>query len=193
MIHYLCILPVLARGFDFFDYVGILGIVLVTTTLLMRLKKRRAKAARAPTAQEQIQKNRQHRGMRGDLETLMVEIEELSKRFATQLDAKSIQLEGLLNEADQRIARLERLRQEVAEAGSASFDAPRGYGLPSAGQEVGSPPGDRPSTVIKGPDNDPLTRSVYALADQGHDADQIARQLNEHVGKVELILALRQP
>ena len=191
MIHYLCILPILARTFKASDFVVVLGIVMVTTSLLMALRKRRAKAAAAPTAQEQIQQTRQHRGMRGDLETLMVEIEELSKRFASQLDAKSIQLEGLLNEADQRIARLERLKQDNTEARPSSFNATGGQNSPLAGQEAESS-GGRPSTVIKGAANDPLTRSVYELADQGHDADQIARQLNEHVGKVELILALRQ-
>ncbi len=38
---------------------------------------------------------------------------------------------------------------------------------------------------------DPLTRSVYKLADSGHDTVSIARELDEQIGKVELILALR--
>lgn len=38
---------------------------------------------------------------------------------------------------------------------------------------------------------DTLTRSIYALADAGSDPLEIAKQLDEHVGKVELILALR--
>ena len=138
-----------------------------------------------PTAQEQIQQNRQHRGMRSDLERLMVEIEELSKRFASQLDAKSIQLDRLLSEADQRIAQLERLGRDAVEFGPSSFDTTvGGPGSSPTGQETGSS-NDQASV-------DPLTRSVYELADQGHDASQIARQLNEHVGKVELILALRR-
>jgi hypothetical protein len=39
---------------------------------------------------------------------------------------------------------------------------------------------------------DPLTRSVYELADGGLAAVDIARRLDEQVGKVELILALRR-
>lgn len=39
---------------------------------------------------------------------------------------------------------------------------------------------------------DPVARSIYRLADQGASAMDIARKLNEHLGKVELILALRQ-
>lgn len=38
---------------------------------------------------------------------------------------------------------------------------------------------------------DPLTRSVYALADDGRSSVEIARELDEQIGKVELILALR--
>lgn len=38
---------------------------------------------------------------------------------------------------------------------------------------------------------DPLTRGVYNLADQGYAPVQIAQELEEHIGKVELILALR--
>jgi hypothetical protein len=40
---------------------------------------------------------------------------------------------------------------------------------------------------------DPLTRSVYEHADTGLSALEIAQQLDEQVGKVELILALREP
>ena len=189
MIQYLCILPVVARGLQLTDFVMFIGVALVTTSLLMRFRKRRAKAARAPTAQEQIQQNRQHRGMRGDLETLMVEIEALSKRFATQLDAKSIQLERLLDEADQRIARLEGLGQDAAES---RFDTDSGgLGSSPAGPEAGSSD-DQASALAQEAGDDPLARSVYELADQGSDANQIARQLNEHVGKIELILALRR-
>lgn len=39
---------------------------------------------------------------------------------------------------------------------------------------------------------DPLSASVYELADRGRSPVEIAQQLDEQVGKVELILALRQ-
>ena len=37
----------------------------------------------------------------------------------------------------------------------------------------------------------PLARRIYQLADSGRDSAQIAQELEEHIGKVELILALR--
>jgi hypothetical protein len=39
---------------------------------------------------------------------------------------------------------------------------------------------------------DPLARAVFELADAGRTPVQIAGELNEHTGKVELILNLRK-
>lgn len=47
------------------------------------------------------------------------------------------------------------------------------------------------STNNREKDADPLTASVYELADRGLQSVAIAQNLDEHVGKVELILALR--
>jgi hypothetical protein len=49
-----------------------------------------------------------------------------------------------------------------------------------------------PSLVASDPSGpDPLTGEIYRLSDQGMPAIEIARRMNQHVGKVELILALR--
>lgn len=49
-----------------------------------------------------------------------------------------------------------------------------------------------PTILVSDPTGpDPLTGEVYRLADQGMPSVEIARRLNQHVGKVELILALR--
>jgi hypothetical protein len=44
---------------------------------------------------------------------------------------------------------------------------------------------------VRSTTSDPLCASVYSLADSGSDAVAIAKQLDEHIGKVQLILALR--
>ncbi len=164
----------------------VLGVALITTSLLMRYRKRRTKSrvADSVTPQEQIERVRQQRGMRGDLEDLMVEIEQLAKRFSAQLDAKSMELERLLEHADRSIARLERLRGD--EAGDSRMGGGGGQadgygGVPQAGVGVGEAGGG----------NDALARSVYTLADQGLGPGEIAEKLGELVGKIELILALR--
>lgn len=153
-------------------WLPVLGLALIVTGLMMSLRKRRQAAAR-PTAIEQLERSRQTRAMQGDLEELMVEIERLTRRFAAQLDAKTQQLESLMREADQRIATLQRLREvgpdEHAVAPSPFDAAPGGA-----------------------PDAAPLARRVGELADRGLSPVEIARELDEHVGKIELVLALRK-
>jgi hypothetical protein len=150
----------------------LLGLVLVISALMMAAAKRRKRQGGSLTAREQMQRLDQTSGMRGDLEQLMVEIEQLAKRMGAQLDVKAMRLEQLLRQADQRVAELERLQR--AEPGQAS-----------------APPAPRPQAPPAAPE-DPLARNIYQLADAGNDSIEIARQLNEHVGKVELILALRR-
>jgi hypothetical protein len=48
-----------------------------------------------------------------------------------------------------------------------------------------------PPPAQAGRATDPLTRQIYELADEGQTPVEIARRLDEQVGKVELILALR--
>ncbi len=174
------VVPVLAQQFKFTDGMLVLGVVLITTSMLMMFRKRRKSRAPVPTSLETVERMRQQRGMRGDLEELMVEIEQLSKRFATQLNAKSIELEQLIEEADQRIAQLQQVR---GQPGSAVRD--------TLTMDAYSPSPGSGSPASQTPADDPLTKSVYELADQGLTPEQIAQRVGEHVGKVELILALR--
>ena len=142
-------------------------------------------------AREQLERARQKQAMRGDLDQVMVEIEQLAKRFGAQLDAKTIALERLIRQADGRIDELKRLHEAGPSRdgvnNDASADAPRR-------------PAPRADTPHHAPDphhgtvgeDDALRRDVYNLADQGLAPPQIARRLDEHVGKVELMLALRR-
>jgi len=154
------------------------GVLLVTTALMIRLRNRRREQLPNLSAAEQIERNRQARGMRGDLEQVMVEVEQLARRFGAQLDAKSIQLNKLIEQADERIARLEALEQTKGQMPSSQMVMPPA--------QAPQPPG-----VLRDNSEDELTQSIYRLADAGNDAVEIARTLREHVGKIELILALR--
>lgn len=153
-------------------WLPVLGLALIVTGLMMSLRKRRRASVR-PTAAEALERSRQTRAMQGDLEQLMVEIERLTRRFAAQLDAKTQQLESLVREADQRIARLERLGR-------------------GSGETLAAPPSPFEDEVGKDAASDPLTRRIAELADRGMSSVEIARELDEHVGKVELVLALRK-
>jgi len=45
--------------------------------------------------------------------------------------------------------------------------------------------------MMDAPSGDLVSRKVYELADEGVPSVEIAKRLDQHLGKVELILALR--
>ncbi len=180
--------------FQFTHLLPVAGIIMIITSLMMWQRKRKLRGSCLSPAEE-LERNKQLRGMRGDLEELMVEIEQLAKRLSTQLDAKTIELDMAVHRADERLKELRRLSDGGASLGNAASTAGSGgkagaSGGASAATATTAPP--QAEVPEQGP-VDPLARSVHQLADKGLTATAIAQQLNEHIGKIELILALRQP
>ena len=170
----------------------ILGVLFITAWLILRIRKRGVRGMGQPTAREHLERYKTRDAVRGDLEGLMVDIEELARRLGAQLDAKSRELERRIAEADQRIARLggaalppaaDRFEPQAAAPADPPGEAPDEPG-PPASADPGEPP--------PGPGEDPLVAQVHGLADAGQTASQIAAELGEHIGKIELILALRR-
>lgn len=136
------------------------GVLLIIMSLMLGIRKKRRRIRQRGSARDQLERLKEQTAVRGDLEQIMVEIDQLARQMGAQLDAKSIALEKLIRNAEQTIARLEQLHHVAA---------------------------DRPAL----PAGDPQTTRVYQLADEGLSAIEIAQKLDEHVGKVELILSLR--
>jgi hypothetical protein len=162
------------------DALLVCGVALVVAWQLMRLRSKTRNRRPMASPQELIERNRQVRGMQGQLEELMVEVEAMARRFGVQMDAKARRLENLLAQADERIEELRELQGQPPRDSSPHFE--------QANEPQQTQLSPRPVEPII---EDPLAASVYSLADSGLDAHAIAMQLNEHVGKVELILALR--
>jgi hypothetical protein len=99
------------------------------------------------------------------LSSVMADAEELAQLLAERMDRQAAKLEQLIAAADQRLANLEK---------------------------AASQPAPTPRPVPRREVMDPLSRQVYDLSDKGLPPVEIARQLNQQTGKVELILALRQ-
>ncbi|MEM1354868.1 MAG: hypothetical protein AAGH88_08295 [Planctomycetota bacterium] len=156
----------------------ILGIMFIIAAMFSLGRSRKRSAQGKVTARDNLERARQRQGVRDDLESLMVDIEQMARRLSAQLDAKAVQVEKANREADERIAQLLALREQLARPGD-----------PQAMDLTDPAPAPSPGDPAEG---DPLTHQVYALADQGLGPGDIARQLNEHAGKVELILALRK-
>jgi len=167
------------------NYLLVAGVALLVFIFWFNVRKRVARNENLDP-REKIERDKQVGGMKNDLRSMMVELDELTRRFSSQLDAKAVKLERLIEQADQRIAQLN--GQVGAKHGVIETpDAPE--------DEEGEPLREAASggdEIAAEDETDPLAENVYRLSDEGHDAGEIARQLDEHIGKVELILALRQ-
>ncbi len=140
----------------------------------------------------------------------LVAAHESARLLMTALDARCKTLEILLRQADERIRQLEdALDDRVGASISPTRTAvpERTHRIPNETWASASPspaahkeeasdesPGVDAASFGAGYFSetiDPLAASVYELADRGCTPLEIARNLDEQVGKVELILALR--
>ena len=146
------------------------GVVILTVMALSNLRRRMRQQSRQTTLdpRERIESFESEAKKRQLVEGYMANAEELTARLAAHMDNKAAWLEKLMEDADERIRRLEliehRSAQESSQASGAQLE----------------------------PGEDPMKLRIYALADQGLPPLEIARQLDQHTGKVELVLALRR-
>lgn len=109
------------------------------------------------------------------LDAVIRDTDELAERLAAAMDARAERLEALIRDADDRIRRLEAARliptPQPAHAQAARAQSHHPASLDASG--------------------DPIHSQVFALADQGLPALEIARRVGQPTGQVELILALR--
>lgn len=184
----------------------ILGVLFITAWMVIRIRKRSTRNANQPSAREQLERYRTRDAVRGDLEGLMVDIEQLARRLGSQLDAKSQQIESLLAQADQRIAALggqspaaatpvDRYEPSTGPADPVASDPPAPDSAPGSASVSDSVPASAAANRAPSPDSaepEPLVARVHALSDQQRSPADIARELDEPIGKIELILALRR-
>ncbi|MFK7789285.1 MAG: hypothetical protein AB8C95_07330 [Phycisphaeraceae bacterium] len=152
--------------------IAVVGILFIIMAMFSLGRARKGKATVRGSARDHVERARQKQVVRDDLEALMVDINRMARDLGGQLDAKIIRIEKANEEADQRIAQLQALRDELSNPSAMQAD------------QLVTP-------QANAADVDPLTKQVYALADQGKGPADIAQALDEHVGKIELILALR--
>jgi len=133
----------------------------------------------------------QQRGVERQMQNLLVDLSEMSRQITAQLDTRSLKLELLIKEADEKIARMETLASRPNPDGqSTNGNGPYGFGTEV--QPAGLPP--RPvetSNLAPAPEIDGRHLTIYALADEGTSVRDIASKLDRPTGEIELILALR--
>lgn len=178
--------------------IAALGIAMITSVLLRRWfrKSRRANEDRDRPVREQRERL-QNRAERDSLDQLMVEVQELTRVCAAQIENRATKLEYLIELADQRLRELERACADAEPTGSVSGRVSnRSDRVVPENRPERSPTtrdwsdASEPSYSAVHTDGDPLTKRIHELSQMGLKSIEIARQLDEQVGKVELILAL---
>jgi len=161
------------------------------------MKKKKDPLARSPNKNSLSQQ----RNVERQMESLLVELSEMARQITAQLDTRSAKLEALIQEADNRIAQLQQAAVEapahgeaIARSNGSSGVRPAGNesaAAESAGSAMQSSAALAATMAVEPMPPNPQHAQVYALADLGTAATDIARQLNRPRGEVELILALR--
>lgn len=136
--------------------------------MLVRPKLRK----RDPLARLSSSTLSQERTVERQMQNLLVELSEMSRQISAQLDTRAAKLEAMIREADEKLAELRHASGAAAEPRPPS---------PCSITEPAPPPAEL----------DPRHAEIYALADTGRDAHQIATELSRPRGEIELILALR--
>lgn len=159
-------------------------LLLVVISSMLWSARRKPKAPRFdPEAfqRKEFSAMKDPRGMQGDLQELIIELEELSRRINAQIDTKFAKLEASIMHADERIEALRLLiQQATGQSGiDVTVDRERDESVPTASD---------PRVPA-----DPRHAQVYALADADKSSMEIARETGIPTGEVELILGLRNP
>jgi hypothetical protein len=168
------------------SYLPMMAVVAVVGIGVMLMISIRGKIARRnadrPSPRELIEQLKATGRHRGESQSASAELLESARQLAAKLDNKAARLEVLIQQADERIS----LMSQLSGTGGVAQD---GRSLTG----VAEPDRARTPVAASGPplSLDPLTQSVYELADTGYQPIQIAQELDEQVGKVELILSLR--
>ncbi len=162
---------------------GVLILVMIMIRMLKRNLSRNA-TAKEGTPRERLDQLRAQASAISPVDTYEAEAEELTRRLSAIMDNKAARLELLIEEADDRLARLDR-----ASLGASVQTRPMEH---DAGAFRTSAP--EPARTAPPPERhvDPTQRQIYELADSGLGPVEIAQRLDQPIGQVELILNLRR-
>ena len=157
-----------------------IGIVYVASRRQRRpypTDRRSQREARKPAADIQV--------LQSDLGSLITELESLSARLSAEAESRESKLHGLIAQADERIAALQ---SQVSSPTASRPLGPNPVNTPTASmptlRSLVAPASSVPAT-------DDRHRAIYALADEGLTAVEIAQRTGQRAGEIELILNLR--
>ncbi len=190
-----------------------MGVVLIVVVAWVTIRNRGAASARPASAKDRLAELKMSAspgpiGPSVDAATIVsaatADVRRVAAELSASLDQKSRGLEELIAAADRRIATLSALEAAVTErrsAGPVLADslAPavrpptiRAAAYMTANTGRNTSQGVLASDESPSPAGNALQDEVVRLSRQGLTSVQIAQKLNQHVGTIELVLALRR-
>ena len=130
----------------------------------------------------------QQRSVERQMETLLVELADMSRQMSAQLETRAVKLELLLKEADGKIAELQSLSQRSYDSMPQQIPQAR---VIDESLAVPSPVVPLPPIVAEPMMIDPQHAEIYRRIDAGQNIPEIASAMNRPNGEIQLILALR--
>ncbi len=166
---------------------GALAAIAVVTYFSLRTSHRKLRESNRVDAREPIERFKNREPLRNDMEELLVQLQELSRNINAQIDTRFAKLEASIRAADERIARLHHLAEDVPPPPEV-FDemVDDDDALPA---DAAAAPASRAVPEPQQPAS--AHEHVYQMADAGRSPVDIARQTGRTTGEIELILALR--
>lgn len=164
-------------------YAILVGVVLLVAIMLrLTYRKQRAQGPSPGTfAREHLAKIKEEHGMKGDIEELMVQLQELSRDIGAQIDTRFAKLEASIQSADERIETLQKLIRTAQAKPAIDLMADD-----DVKPQPIQPQPPKPAAV------DVLRSRILALADAGKDPIEIAMEIGRTPGEIELILSLER-
>ncbi len=162
--------------------ISLLIIVLLRGTYRHLGRRRSARNKIEPHLERVPRPGTEHRSLSsatGDALKWQVELQETARTAKGELDSKMRVLQLLIAQARSEADRLERVLSRLESTGEE----------PTGEEPTGAPCPEEPSSRL--PRSMDRQAELFALADQGLSATEIAEQVGTPVGEVELILSLR--
>lgn len=161
---------------------ALMACAIVMLTIAVHRRRREGFGNTPKPPRERMDELAHQRGVKDDMQALLAELQDLSRKINAQIDTKFAKLETAIADADRRIEALQRLSHAVR--GEPTLDVTVGEDTQADPQ-----PGLRAAPAEAGLQD--RHAAVYELADEGKSAVEIAQALGRTPGEIELILALR--
>jgi hypothetical protein len=179
----------LAQGTKPIDPTSWIMIALGATLLIYMSFRPMLRKRKDPLEKHPFSSLATQRAVEREMQNVLVQLSDMARQMSAQLDTRAARLEELLRQADERIATLRRISNDLPDLPPRQ-ESPREE-PPSQVPFMRLTEDTTPRMPVGDPNPDPRHLEIYSLSDQGLSARDIAIRLDRPAGEIDLILALR--